>query len=178
VAETQGRGHNLLLIVLALPFLTPVSLPFVSTPFGAAIALIGLRMSLGQTPGFSQRLLARSLPSRFVPKLFRAGSRVLRALEYFTKPRLASMHNPAFFQRLSGGLIAISGILLLLPLPIPFTNFLPALTILLLAAGSLEHDGWCLIAGWFMFMATSAYFLLLALGGRQILDKLFEVFSR
>jgi hypothetical protein len=35
----------------------------------------------------------------------------------------------------------LSGLLMLLPLPIPLTNTLPALTVVLLAAGAIERDG-------------------------------------
>ena len=43
----RGRAYLLLLILLALPFCTPVPLPRLSTPFGLAIALISLRLALG-----------------------------------------------------------------------------------------------------------------------------------
>ena len=43
----RGRAYLLLVILLALPFCTPVPLPGLSTPFGLAIALISLRLALG-----------------------------------------------------------------------------------------------------------------------------------
>jgi hypothetical protein len=172
--QTQGRGYNLLLVILVLPFLTPISLPLISTPFGLTVALIGGRIALGRSTVFPVRLLDRPLPPKLFPKLLRAGSRLLRFLEYFARPRLDFVHGSAFFKRLSGALIAISGLLLLLPLPIPFTNFFPGLSILLLAVAALERDGLCLVAGWFVFMLTAVYFTLLTLGGRQIAERLIQ----
>jgi hypothetical protein len=170
VERTRDRGYDLVLILLILPFMTPISLPLLSTPFGLSVTLIGLRMALGQKPRLPQRLLEKELPPRFFPKLLRAASRLLRGLEYFLKPRLAFMRDTFIFQRLTGILIAVSGVYLLLPLPIPLTNFLPALTILLLAAGALERDGAFLIGGWLMFALSSLYFALIAIGGRQAVE--------
>lgn len=174
---TQGRGYNLLLIILVLPFLTPIPLPLLSTPLGLAVALIGLRLAVGQKPRLPKKLLLKELPPRFFPKLLRAASRLLRLLEWFLKPRLNFMRETFVFQRVTGALIAISGLLLLLPLPIPFSNFLPGFTILLLAAGAMERDGWCLIGGWFMFAVTASAFTLLAFSGTQGLEKLWRVFN-
>src|SRR5262245_3345927 len=44
LAATQGRGYNLLLVLIALPFLTPVPLPGFSIPFGLVVACLGARM--------------------------------------------------------------------------------------------------------------------------------------
>ena len=68
----------------------------------------------------------------------------------------------------------LSGILLLLPLPIPLTNSLPALSVVLLAAGAMERDGLFFLAGCAMFTVTLAYFGLLAFGGVQLLEKLWQ----
>jgi hypothetical protein len=45
-----------------------------------------------------------------------------------------------------------------LPLPIPFTNLLPAYTILVLAIGLLETDGFLLLMGYGMTLATTFFF--------------------
>jgi hypothetical protein len=52
---------------------------------------------------------------------------------------------------------------LMLPLPIPFTNTVPAWVILLVAAGLLERDGLVLAAGYVVFAAGVT--VVLALGG-------------
>ena len=66
---TQGRGFNLLLVFIALPFLTPIPLPGFSIPFGLVVAVIGARMALGQEPWLPQKLLAHELPPGFLTKL-------------------------------------------------------------------------------------------------------------
>jgi hypothetical protein len=48
----------------------------------------------------------------------------------------------------------ISGLFLMLPLPVPASKILPALTIIFLAAARLECDGLCVIA----FAITLVFF--------------------
>lgn len=66
----------------------------------------------------------------------------------------------------------MSGLFLIIPLPLPFSNSLPAGTVLLLAAGALERDGLAFLAGCGLFVITAAYFLLLAFGGAQAVEHL------
>jgi len=76
------------------------------------------------------------------------------------------------YRRVAGAIIMKSGLLLLLPLPIPLTNSFPALTIVLIAAGALERDGLFFLAGCGVFASTLVYFTLLAIFGTHILDAL------
>jgi hypothetical protein len=172
LAATQGRGFNLLLLVIGLPFLTPIPLPGLSTPFGFVVLLIGARLALGHQPWLPKKLLHRQLPARFVAKLLGAASRIVRCLEVLLRPRLDFLHEQWIYRRIAGTLIMLSGLLLLLPLPIPLSNSFPALTVVLLAAGAMERDGVFFLAGCAMFSATLAFFGLLAFGGAHLLDNL------
>jgi hypothetical protein len=102
---------------------------------------------------------------------------MVRVLEFFLRTRLVFMHDHFIFRRVAGALIALSGMFLLAPLPVPFTNLLPAWTVLLLAAGALERDGLFFIAGCVSFVATTAFFALLALGGAQALERIRQLFA-
>ena len=167
-AATQGRGINLLLILIALPFLTPVPLPGFSIPFGLVVAVIGVRLALGRAPWLPEKLLARALPAGFLPKVLAAAGRIVRFLERFLRPRLGFFHSRAVFGQLAGVIIALSGLLLVLPLPVPFSNGFPGWTVLLFAAAALTRDGACYLAGCVMFLASVAFFVLLALGGSEV----------
>ena len=162
---TQNRGYSLLLVVLALPFCTPIPLPGLSTPFGAVVALIGVRLALRQRPWLPQRLLNVPLPPKFFPGFLAATRRLVRGLEYFLRPRWTWLLDTGVLHHVYGTMIAICGALLLLPLPIPFTNTLPALTVVFLAAAMLERDGYFVAAGLAMFLLTLGYFGLLYYGG-------------
>ncbi len=165
LAATQGRGYNLLLVLVALPFLTPIPLPGFSIPFGVAAALIGSRLALGKQPWLPERFLARPLPPKFLPVLIRAASRVMRWMEYVLRSRLTWVYENSLLRRASGVGIALSGLFLMLPFPIPFSNALPASTVLLFAAGTLERDGLFFFAGCLSLVLTTSFFAALAYGG-------------
>jgi len=171
---TQGQGFNLLLLLIGLPFLTPIPLPGLSTPFGLLILAIGAQLALGQRPWLPEKVLERDLPARFIARLLGAASRVVRWLEFLLRPRLAFLHERWVYRRIAGTLIMLSGLLLLLPLPIPLSNSFPALTVVLLAAGAMERDGLFFLAGCASFTVTLAYFGLLAFGGVHVFDNLWH----
>jgi hypothetical protein len=173
---TRGRGFHLLLVLLALPFVTPIPLPGLSIPFGLVVAVLGSRLAMGRKPWLPQRLLRQELPPHFLAKLLRGTSRVVRLLEFFLMPRLPFVVNHSLFGRVAGLLIAVSGLFLILPLPLPFSNSLPAWTIILLAAGALGRDGLFFIAGCVAFVFSVAFFTLLALGGTEAVDWLRHLF--
>ena len=162
---TQGRGYTLLLILLALPFCTPLPLPGLSTPFGAVVALIGLRLALRQRPWLPQRLLQLQLPSSFFPRFLAATQRLVQVLERCLHPRWTGLLDTGVLHHLYGAIVLVCGALLLLPLPLPGSNLLPALTVVLLAAALLERDGCFIIAGLVSFVATIIYFAVVVLGG-------------
>ena len=170
----QLRGYNALLIFLAFPFVTPVPLPGFSTVFGLIIALLGVRMVLGQHPWLPQSITSRVLPARVLPKLLMASSRAFGRLEKLLKPRFFYPDFPVAFQRASGVIIVASGMLLLLPLPVPFSNAFPAFTIILLAAAGLERDGAFFIAGCVQFILCLGYFAALCLGGYEVWQRMFN----
>lgn len=156
-----GRAYMLLVLLLALPFITPIPLPGLSTPFGLAIALIALRLSLGQRPWLSMKLQRKELPAGFISKLFGVAERVLRFLEKFLRPRLTFLTDTPLLVQMHAVLMLLAALALLLPLPIPFTNSFPAWTILLLAAGLLERDGGFILTGYVVFAAGVLYFVFL-----------------
>jgi hypothetical protein len=64
--------------------------------------------------------------------------------------------------------------MLCLPLPIPGTNCLPALSIIFLSAGIIEKDGLFVLLGMlFSFLAT-AYILLTIIMGKRAFDWLWN----
>lgn len=169
---TQRRGYHLLLLLIALPFVGPIPLPGFSIPFGLAVTLLGTRLALDLKPWLPERLLQRELPPHSLAKLIGAASRIMRGVEYFLRPRLGFVPDHAVFERIAGFLIAISGLMLMLPFPLPFSNSLPAWTVLLLAAGSLGRDGLFFFMGCASFATSVAFFTLVFMGGAAGFEKL------
>jgi hypothetical protein len=174
VEVTQGRGYTLLLMVLALPFCTPIPLPGLSIPFGLVVALIGFRLALRQRPWLPRRLLDTELPATFFPKFLGATRRLMRGLEWFLRPRWVFLVDTGLLHHLYGAMILCCGLALLLPVPLPFSNGLPAFTVVLLAAAMLERDGYFVLAGLVMFALAAAYFGALLLGGATATEWLRE----
>jgi len=172
----RGRGYTMLLILLTFPFCTPIPLPGFSAPFGLVVAFIGLRLALLQKPWLPNWLLDKKLPARFFPRMLLATRRLASWLERFLKPRLRRVLNWRPVQHLMGVMILSCGILMMLPFPIPFSNGLPALAVLLLAAALLEEDGYVAIAGGLVFILTLAFFAAIFWGGAEVVDLVRELF--
>lgn len=164
----RGRAYTLLVILLALPFCTPIPLPGVSSPFGLAIAVIGFRLALRQKPWLPQRMLDTQVPPRFFGRLLGAARRLIRGLEFFLRPRWTCLLDAKPLHHGYGAIICVGGLLLLLPLPIPLSNGLPAFTVVLIACAILERDGYCLMAGLAVFAMTLCFFGALFWGGTEV----------
>jgi hypothetical protein len=173
----QGRGYNMLLVLLAFPFCTPIPMPGVSTPFGLIIALVGLRLALGQKPWLPVSLLEKRLPDGFFPRLLSATRRLIIWLECFLKPRLTRIMRWRLTRQSIGMMIGVSGLLLLLPLPIPFSNLLPAMTVVLLASALIEDDGFIAVLGACFFLLTLTFFAGIGWGGAEGMDWLKDRFD-
>lgn len=167
LAATKGRGSSLLLLLIALPFVSPLPLPGFSIPFGAAVAVVGARLALNRRLWLPARLLHKELPPRFLERVLRTTSHIVRAVEFFLRSRLVFVNDSFVFQRMAGFLITVSGFYMALPFPLPFSNSLPAWTVLLLAAGSLGRDGLFFILGCVSFIVSTAFFVAVAFGGAE-----------
>lgn len=170
ILQLRERAYSLLLILLALPFLTPIPLPGLSTPFGLAIAFIALRMALGKRPWLPKNLQRRQLPAGFFVEVLRVSARILRFLEALLKPRWSAFVDPEGLRRLHACLILVSACVLLLPLPIPFSNTFPAWAVVLVAAGMLERDGLMVGLGWCVFLGGVAYFVFLGEAAQKLAE--------
>lgn len=172
IAVLRGRAYLLLVFLLALPFITPIPLPGLSTPFGAAIALIALRMVLGQKPWLPEKILAKEIPSGFFGKLLGFTRRAIGLVETFIRPRWSLFFTTPGVIRLHSLLIFVAALALLLPLPIPFTNSFPAWSILLMACALLERDGLFVVLSYLVFALGVLYFFLLGEAAERALKSL------
>ncbi len=170
VEVLQGRAWTLVLLLLALPFITPIPLPFLSTPFGVAIGLIALRLALGQRPWLPARILAKPLPPGFFGNVLKFAGGVLRFLEKLLRPRLSWLAETPVLVRAHALLMLVAAAVLLLPLPLPFTNAFPAWVVLLIAGGLLERDGVAIIAGYTVGAGGIAFFYFLGEAAVRLAD--------
>lgn len=164
VSELAHHDRALVTLVLALPFLLPIPLPGLSIPFGILITFISIRMFLGKRFWLPDIVKNHTLDPALAKKLFSAAIPLAHRLSKWVRPRGSFFLNHLGTRRLSSLLIAICGLLLALPLP-PGTNAPPALTIVFLSLGALEHDGLYLALGYLCFFLITLLFLTLAFWG-------------
>jgi len=68
------QGLLVFCAILAMPFLLPVSLPFMSTALGTPMLLIGVAVVMNRVPWLPERLLDHALPTETVQHVLeRAG---------------------------------------------------------------------------------------------------------
>jgi hypothetical protein len=170
VQVLHGRAYLLLVILLALPFCAPVSVPGMSTPLGFVIALIALRQALGRQPWLPEWMLRKRLPPGFFRRVFLVAARVIRFLETFLRPRGAGFVDAPVLRNFHAVVMLLAACFLALPLPIPLTNTAPAWVILLIAAGLLERDGVFIAAGYAVAAASLAVVVLLGGAVHHLFD--------
>lgn len=154
----RGRGFALLTMLLAVPFVIP-NLPGLSSPFGLAIMLMGVRILAGRTPWLPRFVLRRTLSPAVTEKVLRVLLRLANWMERFVRPRMQFIQHWPGMRNLIGFGIAAGGLSLLLPLPLPLSNTFPAVSVLLLAAGMMERDGLCVLLGYTVGLLGLAYLL-------------------
>jgi hypothetical protein len=172
------EGLLLLTMLLTLVFLIPVSIPGVSTVFGAAILLVGVSRLIGRPLWLPARLRAKALPvDRLRPGLT-AGMVWVQRLERISRPhRLRALVNGRVQNLFNNLAFILAALLLMAPFGfVPFSNTLPALALLFLAAGLIQRDGVAVLLGYLANVGTIVYFGILIGGGsvaaRELLQRL------
>lgn len=138
VDRARGAGFGFMIGFLGL-----ASLPFVglSTPFGLAIALVALQMVFGfQRPWLPQRIRRHLVSIATLEWLSHRLARWTGGLEKLVRPRFEVLSRGPFWS-LCGVCIIILGAGLALPIPIPGSNAIFVIPIILYAIGLLEADG-------------------------------------
>lgn len=147
VGILEDRAYGLLLLVFAFPFpnVIPNPVPGLSGILGVPLVLVAAQLALGHPhPWFPKFLAERSMRSADFKAVVEKVVPWLRKLERLTRPRLRGLCKPP-----AERLLAVFCLLLaiLLALPIPLGNILPALAVSLIALGLIEHDGLAILTG-------------------------------
>jgi len=170
------EGLLLLTMLLTLVFLIPVSIPGVSTVFGAAILLVGISRLIGRPLWLPAKLKSRALPAdKLRPGLAR-GMKWVQRLEKISRPHRMRGFVDGHLQSLFNNLAFIlAALLLMVPFSfIPFSNTLPALALLFYAVGLIQRDGGAMLLGHLANLSTLIYFGVLVGGGGVAIHELFQ----
>ncbi len=163
------QGLLLFCCILTFPFLLPVSIPGVSTVFGALIVLIGVGVALNRVPWLPRKLMDKSLArAQLAPALEKGADVFTKYVDRLSKPRLLALTHGSSTNRFNGFMLFVAGVLLMFPFGlVPFSNTLPALAALFFAVGILQRDGIAILMGHGMTLGTIVYFSALLYGAIQ-----------
>jgi hypothetical protein len=148
LALVGEQGLLVFCAILAMPFMLPVTLPFMSTALGAPMLLIGIAVTLNRVPWLPDRLLDHALPSQTVQHVLERAIRTADRFEHLVRPRLLGLTGTPVVNVVHGIALVIAVLTLMAPLPlIPLANTLPAIGVVLLCLGMAERDGALLLLG-------------------------------
>jgi hypothetical protein len=142
----QERGFGLLMVVLVLPNCVPIPVPpGVSTIFSLPLIFLAAQMLVGHPvpwlPNWlKQKTIKRATLAAMVAKL----SPRLKVIEKLLRPRI-----PFFESNAGERIIGFFWIVFALSIavPLPMTNFVPGIGILLMSLGLLSRDGLVILLG-------------------------------
>lgn len=147
---TASAGFGFVIALLAL-----VAIPFVglSTPFGLAIAFVGAQLLLGRTrPWLPGRIRRVRMTASALERIGRWLVRWTGWMGHLVRERLRPLTRGLALGLVGLGLV-ILGAGLALPIPIPGSNLVFIVPILLYGIGLLERDGLLMLVGHVMTLA-------------------------
>ena len=133
IVEIVGKDSLILLaIFLSLIFLVPVSVPGVSTVFGAGILLIGITRLLNLKPWLPEIIARRQMSSELLRDGLGRALVWFRRLEKISRPhRLPQLAAAGWVIPVNHLAFIFAALLLMLPFGlVPFSNTLPALALI------------------------------------------------
>lgn len=160
----KDYGHSVVILFLCLPFLQPIPFPGLSTPIGILIGLSALCQAAGVEPWIPKRWRGHTLKSPVLVKIFEIAEKGVRRLSKFIYPRWSFIFDVPVVAWLNALLICVAAFLLALPLPIPFSNTVPVIFIVMMCLARLEKDAVLLLASYVMFALCILFFFSLVHG--------------
>jgi hypothetical protein len=162
----ETRSFAFIVAALVLPNCIPTGIPLLSTVTGIPMVLVVAQAYLGRTtpclPDYlGRRALQRGRLQDFLVRMRPYIERLESAIHprhhwWVTGMRRRALH------------VAISLMIVILALPIPFDNLFAAWAILFFCLALLEGDGVMAMLGWLLSLATLAWTALLLVVGPMV----------
>lgn len=146
LAGLGNRSFGMMLFIATLPAFIPI--PGVAGAIsGPLVMLVGLQLLIGLRRPWLPRAVANRGPHRHALVRFRDRlAPWLDRLERAVRPRGEGVLDVRIASCFSGLLLVLLG--LLLSLPIPFTNYVFGVLLMMFALALLERDGWLMLVAW------------------------------
>ncbi|MCM5682362.1 exopolysaccharide biosynthesis protein [Schlegelella sp. S2-27] len=133
----RDRALAALIFIFAFPNAIPMP-PGTSAIVGAPLLFLTVQLAFGLPPWLPQFIARRSIARRDFERMVRHVVPWLQRAERLLRPRLSALARPPF-EHLVGLVCLLLAVILVLP--IPLGNMLPALAIAVMSLGILERDG-------------------------------------
>ena len=144
LAQLHERAFGLFLLFLELP----CCIPFLyGLPQAVALPLmfVSMQILLGRrVPWLPQKLAARTVSADGLGTLSRRASPWLKRIEAISRPRLRPLTQAPADRIVGFGLVLFSASILV---PLPGTNTVPGIAVVIVAMGLLQRDGLLVLLG-------------------------------
>lgn len=164
----SGRGYPAVIAMFSVPAILPV----IAVPMGFVLIFSGLRMALGRKLWIPVRVQDYQVPRGKIIEMIKVASSLCLKIERCLKPRFCVICTHAWSHKIHG--LLITAIAIMLPLPIPGTNWLYAIPILIIGLGLMENDGLVVLIGDALGLAAIFLTGLAFLLGKEGLEQLWE----
>jgi len=146
LTEAAGEGgFGLIFVLFALPMVVPVLPPGTAAAVGLLFAVLALQMLMGRRkPWLPSRWRTRPVSPKVKRLTLERGVPVLSRITRWSRPRWAAVTG-GVGMRCAAVCAFAMGIVMVMP--IPFMNTLPALAVLCIGVGLISRDGLFLAAG-------------------------------
>jgi hypothetical protein len=145
------RAFGILILFFSLPCLLPVAaIPGIAVLVSLPIAIFALEMIFGRKSVWLPNKIAHTeISQEKISQIIRAVLPYIIKFEHIAKPRWSIMTNRA--ADILNGIVILS-LAFLLMLPIPFSNFIFGIILVIFSIGIIEEDGILIIIGYILYI--------------------------
>ncbi len=144
ITAMEGAGFGLTLMIFAFGIIIPLPPPFPSI-IAIPLIIFSFQMMIGlPAPKLPQRFAKVAIKRSVLATLVRKSSPYIGKIEAILRPRLLFMSSPVA-ERIVGAWSLLFAVFIVIP--VPLSNFIPGLGILIISFGLVGRDGLAMICG-------------------------------
>ena len=147
--ELRSKGLVFLALISVLPFMQPIPIPGLSSILGFVILLQGVGLIVADKPLLTEKMKAISLSPDKVRRFVNGAEKIFPYIGWLVRSRGENLARHRVTHIICGCCLVFLSAFLALPLPIPSSNFLPAIGIFFICLGLLEDDFLLILLGIF-----------------------------
>lgn len=168
----REAGFSVLLILFAAPIALPLPALGIAQVLATPLLFLSAQLALGfRSPWVPEKLGNKTIKRETLVKVSQMMIPYLQKVEHLLKPRIAFLSS-----RLGDKIIGIVCLIcsISIAIPLPFTNTVPGMGIVIMSVGLLERDGIVIFAG--MCVAAAGCFVttLILFFGTEVIYRLID----